>query len=76
MPVWGGKTPITGPLPITLSRVAYSADSTWALVHAAQPCRDGLAEEGAPPPGTAVLAALQRQRGTWAVSRAVLLYVE
>jgi hypothetical protein len=66
----------TGPLPITLSRVAYSADSTWALVHAVQPCRDGFAEEGAAPPGTAVLAALQRQNGAWAVSRLVWVYVE
>ncbi|HEU0300008.1 MAG TPA: hypothetical protein VFR37_11150 [Longimicrobium sp.] len=66
----------TGPLPITLSRVAYSADSTWALVHAVQPCRDGFAEEDAPPPGTAVLAALQRQNGSWAVSELVWLYVE
>ena len=66
----------TGPLPITLSRVAYSADSTWALVHAVQPCRDGFAEEDAPPPGTAVLAALQRQNGRWALSGPVALYVE
>ena len=65
-----------GPLPVTLSRVAYSADSTWALVHAVQSCRDGFAEEDAPPPGTAVLAALQRQNGSWAVARAVPLYVE
>lgn len=66
----------TGPLPITLSRVAYSADSTWALVHAVQPCRDGFAEEDAPPPGTAVLAALQRRSGSWVISEAVALYVE
>jgi hypothetical protein len=66
----------TGPLPVTLSRVAYSADSTWALVHAVQPCRHGFAQEDAPPPGTAVLAALQRQSGSWVVSRAVALYVE
>jgi hypothetical protein len=66
----------TGPLPVTLSRVAYSADGSWALVHAVQPCRDGFAEEDAPPPGTAVLAALQRQNGSWIVSRAVALYVE
>jgi hypothetical protein len=66
----------TGPLPVTLSRVAYSADSTWALVHAVQPCRDGFAEEDAPPPGTSVLAALQRQNGSWAVSEVLALYVE
>jgi hypothetical protein len=75
-PASGSGDTGTGPLPVTLSRVAYSADGTRALVHAVQPCRDGFAEEDAPPPGTAVLAALQRQNGSWVVSRSVALYVE
>jgi hypothetical protein len=72
-----------GPWPITLSRVAYNADSTWALVHAVQPCREEHDEtideedlEGASPPGTAVVAALQRRSGSWAVAEVVYVYVE
>lgn len=71
-----------GPWPITLSRVAYSADGTWALVHAVQPCRAEYDEtpeeelEGASPPGTAVVAALQRRSGKWVVVRPVSVYVE
>lgn len=69
------------PWPVTLSRVAYNADSTWALVHAVQPCRaaydEALANEpDLPPAGTAVVAALQRRNGTWVVSEPVFVYVE
>lgn len=70
-----------GPLPITLSRVVYSADGTWALVHAVQPCRaeydaDYQEEVGGSAPGRAVLVALQRRTGAWVVARSVALYVE
>jgi hypothetical protein len=70
-----------GPWPITLSRVAYSADGTWALVHAVQPCRaeydEALAGEvDLPAPGTAVVAALQRRSGSWVVVTPVFVYVE
>jgi hypothetical protein len=70
-----------GPWPITLSRVAYSADGAWALVHAVQPCRaaydEALAdEEDLPAPGTAVVAALQRRNGGWVVVKPVFVYVE
>jgi hypothetical protein len=66
--------------PITVSRVAYSADSTRALVHAARPCRaerdesndDGELDYS----GTALLAALDRQRGAWRVVNVVWLYAE
>jgi hypothetical protein len=69
------------PWPVTLSRVAYNADSTWALVHAVQPCRaaydEALANEpDLPPAGTAIVAALQRRGGTWVVSERVFVYVE
>lgn len=69
------------PWPVTLSRVAYNADSTWALVHAVQPCRaaydEALANEpDLPPAGTAIVAALQRRNGTWVVSAPVFVYVE
>jgi hypothetical protein len=66
--------------PITVSRVAYNADSTRALVHAARPCRaerGGAAEDGELDyTGNAVLAALDRQQGAWRIANVVLLYAE
>jgi hypothetical protein len=70
-----------GERPITLSRVAYNADSTDALVLAVQPCTatrkhkrkaggDGSA------PGQSVLVGLHRQRGAWVVQKHVELDVE
>ena len=67
--------------PITLSRVAYSADSTDALVLAVQTCPAAhkhrkRADRDAPVPGQSVLVALHRQRGAWAVREHVQLEVE
>lgn len=66
--------------PITLSRVAYNADSTRALVHVVKPCRaepdPSIDEEERGSDGTAVLAALVRQGGAWRVLDPVWLYAE
>jgi hypothetical protein len=67
--------------PIYLSRVAYDADSTVALVHATQLCRDAsdpLADPESDPSevGRAVLAALRRGRDGWAVTELVYLVAE
>jgi hypothetical protein len=68
--------------PITLSRVAYSPDSTDALVLAVQPCIGAHEPERDYPddeedaPGQSVLVALHRQQGAWVVREDVHLYVE
>jgi hypothetical protein len=66
--------------PITVSRVAYDADSTRALVHASRPCRaerDGSVEdEELDYSGNALLATLDRQRGAWRVADVVWLHAE
>lgn len=66
---------------ITLSRVAYDANGTRALVHAVKPCRaewDPSVDDEARriPDGTAVLVALDRQQGGWKVAELVWLEVE
>lgn len=66
--------------PITLSRVAFNADSTRAIVHAVKPCRRepdppiDESERGAD--GRAFLVALDRQEGVWKVGDPVWLYAE
>jgi hypothetical protein len=66
--------------PITLSRVAYSADAADAVVLAVQPCngaRELMPElEDESGQGTSVLVALHRQNGAWVIQKVVYLDVD
>lgn len=64
---------------ITLSRVAYNADSTAAMVHVARPCRVEPGpdpEEEPAPQGLALISLLRRVGDAWTVAEVVYLEMD